>query len=320
MSPSPRDRSGLLAWYPPRWRERYGSELTALMDDTLGDQRPTPRLRASIAWAGLRERGHQAGMIGSTGPAADRARAGSLLVLCAWTAFVVAGSSLAKLAEGFQGAAPAGRRALSAGAYDGVVVLAVIAGLSVLSGVAIALPALRRFLRSGGWPSIRGHVLRASAASLVSVSALAGLIGLAHTLTPAQRNGGLLYHPVVWYYALAFIPTMLLVAGTLALWTVAAVGVARRLDLAPPVLSAEAVLSSLATVAMILMMAATAVWWAAISASAPWFLAGTRPGSAGLALDPQIVGTMALMVVASLVAAYGASRVVRSWEELHSTS
>ena len=50
----------LLRWYPRAWRERYGEELLALIQDTLDEGRPTWRLRLSVAWGGLRERGHQA--------------------------------------------------------------------------------------------------------------------------------------------------------------------------------------------------------------------------------------------------------------------
>jgi hypothetical protein len=49
----------LLRWYPRAWRERYGEELLALIQDTLDEGRPTWRLRFSVAWGGLRERGHQ---------------------------------------------------------------------------------------------------------------------------------------------------------------------------------------------------------------------------------------------------------------------
>ncbi|MGH3153400.1 MAG: hypothetical protein ACRDOB_22080, partial [Streptosporangiaceae bacterium] len=54
----------LLRWYPRAWRERYGSELLALIQDTLDQGLPTWRLRLSVARGGLRERGHQAVHVG----------------------------------------------------------------------------------------------------------------------------------------------------------------------------------------------------------------------------------------------------------------
>ncbi len=136
---------GLLRWYPPGWRARYGDEFDALMEDTLGERPPTPRLRLAIALAGLRERGREAGVVGDSTSPARRARAGSLLVLCAWVAFVVAGSSFAKLSEGFGLTEPTRTGSLSSDAYRAVTVVAIVACLVVMVGMAIAVPA---FLRS----------------------------------------------------------------------------------------------------------------------------------------------------------------------------
>jgi hypothetical protein len=55
--------ASVLRWYPKAWREQYGEELLALIQDTLEDGRPTWRLRLGVAWGGLRERGHQAGRV-----------------------------------------------------------------------------------------------------------------------------------------------------------------------------------------------------------------------------------------------------------------
>jgi hypothetical protein len=300
---------GLLRWYPRGWRDRYGDEFDALMEDTLGDRPPTPRLRLAIALAGVCERGRETGVVGDSIPPADRARAGSLLVLCAWAAFVVAGSSFAKLSEGFGLAQPTRTASLSSGAYGAVMVVAIVTCLVVMAGVVIAAPAFLRFLRAGGWSHIREHVVRALTATVVSISALTALVGLAHTLTPAQRSGQLVSHPAVWYYQVAFIATMILVAVALGLWTVAAVVTVRRLDLPGMVLSAEALLAAAATVAMVAMTVATAVWWGSIASSAPWFLQGTPVGSAGSPFNGQLVGTMVLMLVACILAGYGMSRV-----------
>jgi hypothetical protein len=49
----------LLRWYPRAWRERYGDEFLAMVEDSLDGRPPTMRLHLSVAWAGLRERDHQ---------------------------------------------------------------------------------------------------------------------------------------------------------------------------------------------------------------------------------------------------------------------
>jgi hypothetical protein len=52
--------ASLLRWYPRAWRDRYGEELLALIQDTLEEGHPAWQLRLGVAWGGLRERGRQA--------------------------------------------------------------------------------------------------------------------------------------------------------------------------------------------------------------------------------------------------------------------
>ena len=62
---SPQSPEGpLLRWYPKAWRERYGEEFLALVEDTLGGRRPGWRLRLGVVLAGLRERGRRAARAG----------------------------------------------------------------------------------------------------------------------------------------------------------------------------------------------------------------------------------------------------------------
>lgn len=100
------DRSNLLRWYPHKWQERYGDEFKMLLEDTLRGKRPTAKFRLTIALAGLRERGHYAGVIENSSSPSDCAKAGSLVVLIAWTAFLFAGFSFSKLSEHFGAAVP----------------------------------------------------------------------------------------------------------------------------------------------------------------------------------------------------------------------
>jgi hypothetical protein len=91
MSRRPVDLTKLLRWHPVQWRERYGDELVALMEDSLHDRRPSLQLRVTTVWSGLREHGYQTGLIRDQRSAAVRLRAGSLLILSSWTAFMLAG-------------------------------------------------------------------------------------------------------------------------------------------------------------------------------------------------------------------------------------
>jgi hypothetical protein len=194
--------------------------------------------------------------------------------------------------------------------YGAVAVLAIVGALVVLAGGLVALPAFLRFLRAGGWSSIRRPVRRAAGMTVVSAVALLGVSVAAHHLTTAQRTGG------SWAYSLAFVVMGIACGATLALWTVAGVAAIRRWELSPAVLRSEAALAGVLSTVMVLLTAATAVWWAVVASSAPWFLHGTRPGSGGSPFDQQLTGSMALMFLATLVAVYGVSRVARGWRHL----
>jgi hypothetical protein len=302
--------AALLRWYPRSWRERYGEELMVLMEDQSGEQPPTRNVKLSLIRAGLRERVHESGLVGAQQSPPDRARAGSLLVLCAWTAFALAGASFSKTSEHFARALPVGSRVVPQGAFDVVAALGVIAATLVALGAVAALPGFVRFVGAGGWSSIRGHVLRASVLTVVTVGALIPVSVWAHHLNEFQRNGG------DGLYSGAFVAWALLLAGTLAQWTGAGVAAARRIDLTRRVLHFEAVLAVVVAATMVVITAATALWWETMAEDAPWFLQGTAHGTSPSPFTAQLVLTLASMLVAALVAAYGVVRVARSWAGL----
>jgi hypothetical protein len=298
--------TGLLRWYPPAWRERYGDELVALMEDDLGGRRPTVGFRLSVAVGGVRERAHGAGLLGDTLPRAERARSASLLVLCAWTVFVLAGASFSKLSEHFDGAVPTASRSLPTRAFDSVVVAAAVGGVLVVAGALVAVPAFARFLRHGGWAAVRRQVIRAATVTAVTVGVTCALVPWAHSLTPTQRNGGSVP------YGLAFLAWAALVAMTLILWTAVAVAAGRRVELSDRALALESALATVVAAAMVAMTVATAVWWGALATRAPWFLHGAPAGSGGSSFDPRLALTTGVMLVAASTGVYGAVRIGRS--------
>ncbi len=295
----------MLRWYPPAWRARYGEELVALLEDDLGERRAPGRMAVSLRWAGLRERLHGSGLTGGDRPAGDRMRAGSLLVLCAWAACMVAGASFSKASEHFAGALPAGSGALPQDAFDAVVALGALGGCLVLLGAALALPAFRRLVSGHeGRRLVRRHVARAGALTALAAVALVPLSLWAHHLDGFQRNGG------NGGYVGAFVLWGFMAAASLALWTGAAVAVVRRLDLSGRVLRAEALLAVALQVLIVGLATAVGLWWAAMASEAPWFVAtraavGTNPAP----VDPQLVLTLGLMTLASVVASYGVVRI-----------
>jgi len=297
----------VLLWYPSAWRERYGDELCALIEDQQDGRPPTARLRMQLALAGLRERAHEAWNVGPGASPAERARSGILLVLGGWTAFVVAGTSFAKLAEHFQGALSRPDRALPSHAFDVVEVAAAIAGAVVVLGVGLLLPAFVRLIRAGGWSGIRGHVLWAIALIGVALALGVGMVAWAGSLSPAQRNGA---DPA---YAATFVCLALFGSLAVAQSARAAGATLRRLELSRSRLLVESGLAAIVAAAMGTMTVATAIWWGAIATDAPWFLHGARAGVAASPMDLRLAGTSVGMLGAALVGGLGISRLGRLW-------
>jgi hypothetical protein len=89
----------MIRWYPTQWRARYGDEMAALLEDTHGMSAVPLRDRISLAKSGSMERAREAGLIGDSSEPDERIRTGSLLVLCGWALFMVAGAIFAKFTE-----------------------------------------------------------------------------------------------------------------------------------------------------------------------------------------------------------------------------
>jgi hypothetical protein len=99
----------LLRWYPRAWRERYGEELLALIQDTLDEGRPTWRLRLGVVTGGLRERVHQAVRAGTS--AAKRTATG-------WLITAVAAMILGSLPWDLKAALPVARAWQKTASFD----------------------------------------------------------------------------------------------------------------------------------------------------------------------------------------------------------
>jgi hypothetical protein len=295
-----------LRWYPTDWRNRYGDELVALLEDTYGDQPLPLRCRLSLVRAGAGE-----WLIGSRaeqdrGGRRQQVRSGSLLVLCAWSVFVVAGAGFAKFAEHWDAVTPPTDRRLPAAAFGAVQGAALAGAVLVLVGAVVSLPAFVRSMRQGGWSPIRRPVLRAVAVTSVTVVLTVGLVAWAHHLGPQQRQGAL------WPYAGAGAFWALAVVASIATCSAAAVAATRYLHLPLRVLRLEGTLAVMATVAMVAILAGTLVWWGALAVSAPWFFGSGVVGSSASPVPPAMILCGSLMALALIAAVLGAGRVARS--------
>lgn len=288
--------------YPRAWRERYGDELTALLEDHATDGRLPLRHKLSVVSGGLAERWHT-----DAGPvAAARQRSGALQVFAAWTAFVIGGINFAKFSEHWQSTVTPAHRHLAGASYAVVQVGALVAATLVIIGAVIVVPTLRRFVRSEGWREVLTRIRIPAALSVASGVSMLGIVFWAQQLSVAQRNGA------DGAYAWTVAGFSLLAAVCLTSWTVAVVHFVLRLDLSAAVARTEAVLAALLTGLMAAMAAAVVVWWAAMASHAPGFFPSGEgsDASSGSALAPAMILTIVVMGGALALALGGVSRTV----------
>ena len=193
-----------------------------------------------------------------------------------------------KISEHWQSVTPTSSRGVPALAFDVLVGAAVVGSAAVLLGIACALPAFRSLLASGGWHELRRPLRRAARLTIITALATGGLVVWAHTLSPDQRDG----HSLL--YALVALACALVAIACLAAWTVAAVAAGSRIELSPRLLRLEAWLGVVCATMMLVMLAATCVWWASASG-----------------LSPVLAGSVALMVAAAAGGLAGSLRAVR---------
>ena len=141
-------------------------------------------------------------------------------------------------------------------ALDAVLAAVAVTGAVVLADGLLALPALVRFLRAGGWPKIRRRAGWAAGATVAAGGGLAGLVLVSGSHPPAQLNAS-------WAYWAGVLVTGLAMAAAIGLWAAAATATARHLTLAPRVRAAQLVLGAVIPTAVSTMLITLALWWSA---------------------------------------------------------
>ncbi len=262
MKPADPDAARLLRWYPRGWRERYGEEFLAMVEDGLNGGRPGRRLRLSVAWAGLRERGHRARLAG------QRATLPVLRALTwrRWT-FFLAGSAVINLPYEFRASSGAAQRWQATAAIGAIAAVAALGGAAVLTGAILALPAFGRFLRAGGWPRIRRRVASAAGATAAAGSGMAALVLIVGSRTYDQLRGS-------WAFSLGGFAAGLVLAVAFGLWASAVKATATHLDLPLRVRVGEMVLGVVTTTAVFVMLGCYIILSSAIYSSVPLLLLG----------------------------------------------
>jgi hypothetical protein len=309
----------LLRWYPPQWRDRYADEMTALLEDTYATASDVPlRQRVSLVRSGVAERARASGLVGWSEDPEVRLRGGSLLVLCGWALYIVAGAMFVKDADRWSTSSAPVDHGVASGGFNVVGVTLVIGCLAVLLAAVLVLPAFVRFLRAGRWHEVARPVIVAVASLGLSALLFVTLVAWAHSLSGHDRNGGL---PIYGWF---FIVVSLAFFAAVGCATTAAVSVARRLELSRPT---QRTLGGVA-IGLVGVMALTLIslvtWWASEALHSPGFLArsiGNGVPFASSVVPPVLLVSGLLMTVGLAVGVAGLVRILGSLDpEGHATA
>ena len=299
----------LLVWYPATWRERYGDEFLALVRDQDEERPVNLTLKLSIARSGIRERVLASHLVGARGSKSDQSFAGAFLVLGAWTAIVIAGAGFSKITEHTTFLVPRTSRVLTQDFFNAVTTFGASGVVVVTLGALFAIPHAMGFLRRGGWRQIQSRLAWTLIFGLTVVMTTVPLVWWAQRISSAQRNGA---DP---WYSILFVVWASLIAMTLAQVTMTVVVIARRGAFSRAILRCESALAIFVAIAMTGVSVFSVLWMVSIWQNAPWVLSGDNNSHVVITSTHVILtlGTLVLMVTATVTALYGAFRVARSW-------
>jgi len=303
------ERRGGLKWYPPSWRERYGDDIEQFLDDRYGDGPLPLSARLSMVGSGTVERLRAGGIIGTTADTDMRVRGASLLVLCAWGIFVVAGSAFAKYTEHWPLATPQADHRLPAAGMAAVQVAAATGALiTILAGV-IILPALFALVRSDGWRPLwslaRPMAVASAAAGAVSIGIIAwnGKLGPSTSTPLALRIVGILGG--------------LVVVGALTVCCGTAVALVYRLRLSPRATRSLGALAVAMTMVLVVIFTGALLWWISTALHAPWFFGSLVPRSPATPAPLAMIVLGSTMLSGLVLAAVGTVRITTSMGRSH---
>jgi hypothetical protein len=288
-----RPTAWLLSLYPPLWRERYGDEVAALLDEL--------PVSPGMLWDVLRGALDARRLIlGRRIRMANQVRQAEILVFCAYIAFVVSGLGFAKMTE-YDDFADATRAFPVIGlAFDTIVVGAYIALLAVLvGGLPLAAVAAWRALVARRWA-----ILALFAVPPLAFAFYVGyILLLVQVIAPAIAAGS---DSTPKNVALAL--SLAVVTLLAAIGSTAAVSSAIARGAIPPRLLAFARLPALvATLAMLVVTLALIVWGLALRGDVPDLFNG---GDGILATNTALnwLVHVVVMGVATSIAAFASLR------------
>jgi hypothetical protein len=287
---------GLLFLFPQAWRERYETEMRAL----LAEQLIRPRTLMDLVRAAVDAHLHPGGLRGAP---LERMRGSVGAALCCWVAFVVCGSGFAKLTEDPSFAAAGISHPLLAGARLAVVILAALSLAAVLLGGARLIAEVLH----EAWTERRRPLVRAASAPLAAVAAFAATTGVIAWLLGAGRLPA--HSGYAWIAFLAWLAIGLGGAAVCALAPRAALREAH-----PRAAALRAGVRGAVALAIVLPLttAAAAVYAAAIAIDAPSLAAAPNGPFRLVSTTAGLAALVALMATISALAAITGSRGLRA--------
>ena len=303
-------------WYPKGWRERYGDEFVARLEETYAGERVPLRATLSIVRAGTYERACELGVVGNSVDD-DRALTGSALaVLMSWTVFVVAGLVFAKYVEHWQWVTPANEHTLPTVAYDAVATAAIVGAVIALSAALVTLPALIRLVRHQGWRTVATPFRRSIVAGLCALVFTTALVVTAHQMRGSRAAS-------FWPDRVVFLLWFVVVVVAIFIGGASAAAVTRRVELTTRTTQTLGCLALAMNVVLLAIFAGVLTWWGAVAANAPWYFsskilnapASSSPNSFTVVgsmshAEPVLLIVMSLaMLISLLVALHGAARI-----------
>ena len=271
-------RRFVLALYPLAWRERYGEELSALLEDEPPRAPALLDLARGALMAHLRR--HPA-------PAPRQQMLGSVsAILASFIAFCFVGGFYAKSTENVR------TTGLLGGAHLAIMLGAWVAlGALVVAAAPLALRALEQAYRER---NLRALVAAPPLAIGVSAATL-GLLALARS--------GRVHHPDTIDWLLLALLGVAAVIGATVCWA-APRALLERLEISRPTLSVSLPALALVAVAMAFISVATVVYLIAL----PGAVGANSDGPLQLPMALDISFELAAMVVLTVVAALSARR------------
>ncbi len=271
----------VLRWYPPAWRDRYETEMTAVLE-----QHQVTLATWVDLLRGMLDARLDPAFGGRMGSVAARLRRSEIVVFCSFVAFVVAGMGFQKMTEDADKAGVMQSHLAVGVGYYAVIIGAIVAALAVVAGGApIGLSVLRQAL-SGRRLDIFG-LLAVPVVMGLAVIGWGSYVGHQHqTLTAGVRS-------------------MIVFAMVAIALSAAAVSLAvSRADLTEATVRFARIPALVAGLGMALSLGGVILWGLSLRASAPSFYAlnGGALQSYAYFTWVRVVAVMGLSMLMALIA------------------